>query len=62
MKANRHLDRHRDADMMKGFFHHPAQHERNVSVILKFHDISLMSFVEDAGMAGTKDYLFVIFE
>lgn len=62
MKANRHLDRHRDTDVMKGFFHHVVPHKRNVSVNLKFNDISLMSFVEDAGTVGTKDNLFVIFE
>lgn len=39
-----------------------AQHERDVNVNLKFNYISLMSFVEDAGMVGTKEYLFVIFE
>lgn len=62
MEANRHLDRNRDNDMMKGFYH-LAQHEgNNVNVNLKFNDISLMSFVEDAAMVGTKEYLFVIFE
>lgn len=46
----------------KVFFTTTAQHERDVNVNLKFNYISLMSFVEDAGMVGTKEYLFVIFE